>query len=158
MKTVFKLFAFFLLLFLFAGCNSKLETSDLRILSCIWEGRTSDYSIPPKPDSLFPIMKIQILENGQVIGNVGNAVFKNTLAECNRGSLARALNFETDYKIEGFLIGKINSRDTSNVRDRDIAFPFNIENDTLKGTLFLEKPWTYPLPILPKIRLTKKTS
>jgi len=141
-----------------AGCNSAVTNEDFPVIGGGWSGHSRDHSQPLKPDSLFPLVSLTIHRDGTVEGTVGNAQIKDCIVERNRGSIARWIGVETDYKIEGFITGNISARDTSSESIRDIAFPFNIKNDTLRGTLFIEKPWTYPYPILPKISITRHST
>jgi hypothetical protein len=145
-----------ILAYLAAGCNSPLTKEELIEISGTWYGHSSDFSKPSKPDSLFPVVSITILHNGKIEGYAGNAQLIDCFVEKNRGPIAKTIGVETDYKIEGFLSGRISPSDTTTVLLRNIAVPFNIVNDTLAGSLFIEKPWTYPFPILSKLRLSRK--
>jgi hypothetical protein len=139
-----------------AGCNSAVTLEDYPTIGGAWRGYSGDFSKPPKPDSLYPYISLTILRDGRVEGTDGAAQLKDCIVERNRGSIARWIGVETDYKIEGFLSGKISADDTTAEIIRDIAVPFTIVRDTLSGTLFIEKPWTYPYPILSKLRLPRK--
>lgn len=156
MKGLFYLgFSVIFALFIFS-CNSSLSDEELLILTGVWEGKSNDFAKTPKPDSLFPIVSINILSDGKVEGKAGDATFKDCYIEKNRGSIAKSLNVETDYIIEGFLVGKINKRDSLGKVERNISIPFNVENDSLRGTLFIVESWKYPNPILPKVVISKK--
>jgi len=153
-----RLACLFLTAMLIAGCNSAVTLEDYPIIGGAWRGYSGDFSKLPKPDSLYPYISLTILRDGRVEGTIGTAQLKDCIVERNRGSIARWIGVETDYKIEGFITGNISARDTSTESIRDIAFPFTIEQDTLRGTLFTEKPWTYPFPIVPKVSIGRSAS
>lgn len=142
--------------FILGGCNSAVTNEDLATLTGIWTGEGRSYVSSQPPDSIPAAVTIVIDTNGAVTGSAGGARFTEAYVHRNRGAVARWLGVETDYKIEGFLSGRLSAADTSTADRRDIAIPFNIEADTLHGTLFVEMPWRYPYPVMPKLRLTKR--
>lgn len=139
-----------------SGCNSAATRDDLALLTGTWTGQGRSYVSAQPPDSIPATVTIVIDTNGVVSGSAGDARFTDAYIHRNRGAIARWLGVETDYKIEGFLSGRLSAADTSTAERRDIAIPFNIEADTLRGTLFVEMPWSYPYPVVPKLRLTKQ--
>lgn len=80
------------------------------------------------------IVNISIGIDGKVIGFIGNATLKECKIEKNRGSLGRKLNLKTDYRIYGYLDGKINQNDKQT--ERKISMPFNSEQNKLIGCIF----------------------
>ena len=102
-----------------------------------------------------PWISLSITDNGKAQAKVGSASIANATVVRNRGSIARFLKHKTDYLIEGVLNGHVNFYDTLNYVDQKITIPFNVINDTLQGSLFVNKSWEYPLPIIPKLELVK---
>lgn len=149
--------AFVLLITIIAGCNSSLTLSDVQILEGVWEGRLNGHSSPSTVDSIDLFLTIKILNDGKVSGSIGDASLKNCRVERNRGSIARALNFETDYIIQGKLSGAVDESDTGAPAERDITLPFSVENGHFTGTLFVIESWAYPAPLLPRIRIARKS-
>lgn len=88
-----------------------------------------------------------------VTGQIGNAVLKNCRLEANRNDLGRKINIKTDYIVTGGSInGKIYDEDVLN--QRDFTLPFNVENDTLKGSVMVLDKFKYPWPLC-DVYLTK---
>lgn len=102
-------------------------------------------------DSVF--VSLSISSNQQVTGTVGNAVFEGCEVYQNRGWFSRKLHIKTDFLIRGRLNGTTFSRDS--ILQKNISIPFNIENDELKGSLFL-KTKRESLPIISILKLNKK--
>lgn len=127
----------------------------------LWSGNGKSHIDLPSDNSeeyinTYTEVEIMIIihEDGTVTGSVGDA----TLTEChitlNRTDFERSIHFKTDYIIKGQLQDAIVVGDA--ISYRDITIPFNIEDDTLKGSLFLIKGWEYPYPIVARLRLTNK--
>jgi hypothetical protein len=155
MKSIAYQFLSIFILLLFTGCNSELTIDDIHLLSGSWQGRANDFNNVKRVDSLRPWISLSITNNGKAQAKVGTASVSNAIVVRNRGSIARFLKLKTDYLIEGVLNGHVNYYDTLNYVDQKITIPFNVIKDTLRGTLFVNKPWEYPLPIIPKLELFK---
>ena len=155
MKSIALHFLSIFIILIFTGCNSEMTIDDIHLLSGSWQGSANDFSKVKKVDSLRSLISLSITDNGRAQAKVGSAIISNATVVRNRGSIARFLKLKTDYLIEGILNGHVNFYDTLNYVDQKITIPFNVINDTLRGTLFVNKPWEYPLPIIPKLELVK---
>ena len=155
MKSVALHFLSIFILLIFTGCNSGLTIDDMHLLSGSWQGRANDFNTVKRVDSLHPCISLSIADNGKARAKVGSASISNATVVRNRCSIERFLKLKTDYLIEGVLNGQVNFYDTLNYVDQKISIPFNVINDTLRGTLFVNKPWEYPLPVIPKLELVK---
>lgn len=105
------------------------------------------------PEDYMEIV-INIDENGNVTGHVGDAVFTNCVVTKNRGWLCKKLNWRTDYIVtHGTLDGPLVPADQETTRD--FTIPFNIVDGKLDGGFMLKKPWKYPYPMLSRLDLVK---
>jgi hypothetical protein len=108
------------------------------------------------PEDYMEIV-INIDENGNVTGHVGDAVFTNCVVTKNRGWLCKKLNWRSDYIVtHGTLDGPIVPADQET--KRDFTIPFNIVDGKLHGGFMLKKRWQYPYPMLPRLDLVKAPS
>jgi hypothetical protein len=102
-------------------------------------------------EDTLPVM-ITIRPDGKVSGFVGPSKFVNCKVDKNRGWLGKILHIATDFGIEGFLSGKLNMQDKQSVKK--IAIPFNIEDSSMNGTIFLTNQ-AEMLPIVYTLHLKK---
>jgi len=72
--------------------------------------------------------------DGNVTGTLGNASFEGCMVKKNRGWIGRVLNLKTDFVIKGNLVGAIFPDDQN--KNKVISMPVDLENNTLKGSLF----------------------
>lgn len=99
-------------------------------------------------------VKITIDKSGAVKGMVGEATLEECVIKLNRNTFERFLNVKTDYSIGGGHIeGAVTSKDK--LTYRNIMMPFNIEEDTIEGTLFRVEGMMYPEPLLLHLKLKK---
>ncbi len=97
---------------------------------------------------------ITIDKSGSVKGVVGDALLEDCVIKLNRNDFERFINVKNDYIIKGgHLSGLINRDD--DVAYRDITIPFDIQDDTIGGSLFHVEGITYPEPILLHLVLDK---
>lgn len=105
---------------------------------------------PSKASEDHQRVTITISADGTIEGKVGDATFKNSSVQKNRGWIGKKLNLKTDYIISGgTLQGKVTPKDKGT--NSKFTVPFNIEDGKLKGTIMLipKFPLTRPLN-LPK--------
>jgi len=112
----------------------------------IWEGRAWDASGELNGGADLPFL-MTIGLDGAVECTLGDAVFVECRAHCNRGWLGRVLNIKTDYIIKGgYLQGAVTPEDAGEVRS--FTLPLSPEREGFRGTIMVLKPWTYPYPLL----------
>ncbi len=100
-------------------------------------------------------VKIRIDKSGAVKGTVGEAALEECVIKLNRNDFERFINVKNDYSIgEGHLEGAVTSEDK--LTYRNIMMPFNIEEDTIVGTLFRVEGLMYPEPLLLHLELKKQ--
>jgi hypothetical protein len=87
-----------------------------------------------------------IAADGQVTGHIGGAELTNCVCRQNRGWLGRKLNIETDFIIRGQITGQVVP--ASEAGTHEISAPFNLKAGRISGTVFVQRNFTYPYPIL----------
>jgi hypothetical protein len=102
-------------------------------------------------DSLPVSMTIQ--NNRIVTGYIGNVKFIKCIVRNNNGWLGKKFHIGTETVIDGFLSGKFNIHDKYQVKI--IKMPFNIDDSTLNGTLFMNN-YAEMLPIIYHLNLKRK--
>lgn len=108
-----------------------------------------------EPEDIIEL-SITINTDGKVSGTIGNAHFVNCRINKNRTWLGRTLHMRTDYIITGgYLEGKINSLDPG--PKRTFTIPFNLADNSLKGSFMMTKPWHYPYPMFPRLNMTRES-
>lgn len=146
------------------GCLAQPMETVPESLIGTWQGESSvrlPIVFEPEPDGdptndvVLPVaLEITIHNDGTVTGMVGGAELKGCVLKQNRGELGRQLNVATDYIImDGYLDGPIVAEDE--VLAKDLSIPFNIVDKHMRGSLFWREEWKYPLPLMPRIELTK---
>lgn len=83
-------------------------------------------------DSVFVNITIS---NTLISGNIGNASFDACKIRSNRGWLSRKLNLKTDFLITGNLVGLLNEKDSTSIKD--LSIPFNLSEAGIEGSVFL---------------------
>lgn len=127
-------------LVIFASCSDWVIPSELpgiytgkqRILMRFNKGGQHIF----KEDSV--LVSIDIDKSGHISGMVGEATLEKCILKPNRGWVGRQLNLKTDFIISGKLEGKTFEKDTFLLKD--ISIPFKVENQLLKGSLFIAAP------------------
>jgi hypothetical protein len=90
---------------------------------------------------------------GHVTGMVGEATFEGCNVVQNRSWIGRQLSIKTDFLIKGMLKGNTFDKDT--ILNKEISIPFNVENNELKGSLFLTTSGQN-YPIISILKLQKR--
>ncbi len=156
--------AFLIVATLLAGCLARpMETIPAPLIGT-WHGESTvrlpivfvpESDDDPSDDVRVPVaIELTIHDDGTVTGTVGDAELVECVLKQNRGELGRRLNMATDYIImDGYLAGAVVPEDET--PEKDLTIPFNIVDDHLHGSLFWEKEWQYPLPLMPQIELVK---
>jgi hypothetical protein len=125
-----------------------------------WQGKSEvfaafkkgEYPSHVPADSILLVLKIN--PDGLVEGQVGEAKLVNCRIEKNRGWFGRMLHIKTDFIItDGKISGKIAAGDMET--ERSFTLPFNIVNGELTGSVMILRPWTYPEPMFPRVKLKK---
>jgi len=99
-------------------------------------------------------IEFRIQENGTVLGHVGEAVMRGFVFQRNRGNVGRWLNIKTDYIIHhGALEGAIYEGDSA--EEKEFAFPFNVQDGKLTGTIMRIEGMKYPWPLTPQLLLMR---
>jgi hypothetical protein len=104
-------------------------------------------------DSLPVIINIQ--RDGKVSGFVGRSEFVDCRVNENRGWFGRLLHIATDLKIDGYIEGRLNTKDKDTLKE--ISIPFSIEESRLRGSIFKTNN-SEMFPIVPYLRLNKELS
>lgn len=99
-------------------------------------------------------IEITIDESGVVKGLVGEALLEECVIRLNRNDFERFIKVKNDYILkDGHISGFIKSGD--DIGTRNITMPFNIQDDTIEGTVFHVEGLTYPEPLLLHLQLKK---
>ena len=86
---------------------------------------------------------INIQRDGKVSGFIGAARFFECKVDENRGLLGMKLDI-SEFKIDGFLQGRLNERDEHVTKEIDIPFYF-IDSQIMKGTIFMTNEDIFPM-------------
>jgi hypothetical protein len=96
---------------------------------------------------------ITIHKDGNVTGTLGTAAFEGCEINKNRGWIGKMLNLKTDFVIKGKLVGAIFPEDPN--KNKIISMPVDLENNTLKGSLFQIEGTIDMFPMV-DVRLSKE--
>ena len=95
---------------------------------------------------------LQISADGTVTGRVGGAELRAVVRAQHRGWLWRMLHDQTNFIIEGTLVGPVAPGSESG--RHPINAPFGFDGTRINGSLFVIYPIKYPYPFL-KLRLNR---
>ncbi|MEI6089028.1 MAG: hypothetical protein WCR42_01110 [bacterium] len=109
------------------------------------------YNFTKSPGALN--FNIIIYSDGKLTGTLGTATFEGCVVYKNRGWIGRTLNLKTDFVIKGKLVGPIFPEDA--IKNKTISMPLNLENNTLKGSLFQMEETIDKFPMV-DVRLSKE--
>ena len=116
------------LVLLAGGCSSSLDVAPPALVGH-WSGEARTVVAWCRQPEIA--VALEIRPDATVTGRVGDATLADARLRSNRGDVARALDLETDWIVEGGLVGPLVQAE--DIARDDVMIPFDLVDGRLQG-------------------------